>query len=37
MLTDREIGIIQKFIKKNYREMYLKWREYSHEGFYGEK
>lgn len=36
-LSDREIGIIQKYIKKNYREMYLKWREYSHEGFYGEK
>ncbi len=36
-LSAREIGIIQKFIKKNYREMYLKWREYSHEGFYGEK
>ena len=34
-LTDREIGIIRKFIKKNYREMYLKWREYSNEGFYG--
>lgn len=36
-LSGREIGIIQKFILKNYREMYLKWRENSHEGFYGEK
>ena len=33
-LTDREALVIQKFIKKNYREMYLKWREYSSEGFY---
>ena len=33
-LTDREALVIKKFIKKNYREMYLKWREYSPEGFY---
>lgn len=33
-LTDREALVIKKFIKKNYREMYLKWREYSTEGFY---
>lgn len=33
-LTDREALVIQKFIKKNYREMYLTWREYSTEGFY---
>lgn len=33
-LTDREALVIRKFIKKNYREMYLKWREYSTEGFY---
>lgn len=33
-LTDREIAIIQRFIKKNYREMYLKWKEYSSQGFY---
>lgn len=33
-LTDREALVIRKFIKKNYREMYLKWREYSSEGFY---
>lgn len=35
-LTDREALVIQKFIKKNYREMYLKWKEYSSEGFYQE-
>lgn len=35
-LTDREILVIKRFIKKNYREMYLKWREYSSEGFYQE-
>ena len=33
-LSDREIRSIQGFIKKNYREMYLRWREYSNEGFY---
>lgn len=33
-LNDRETLVIKKFIKKNYREMYLKWREYSSEGFY---
>lgn len=33
-LTDREALVIKKFIKKNYREMYLKWREYGSEGFY---
>ncbi|MBO6305415.1 MAG: DUF4160 domain-containing protein [Selenomonadaceae bacterium] len=35
VLNDREINIIQKFIKKNYKEMYLKWSLYSQEGFYG--
>lgn len=35
-LTDREALVIQKFIKKNCREMYLKWKEYSSEGFYQE-
>jgi len=34
ILNDREINIIQKFIKKNYKEMYLKWSLYSQEGFY---
>ena len=32
--NDREIRIIQGFIKQNYQEMYLKWAEYSSEGFY---
>ena len=34
ILNDREIRIIQGFIKQNYQEMYLKWAEYSAEGFY---
>ena len=34
ILNDREIRIIQGFIKQNYREMYLKWTDYSTEGFY---
>lgn len=34
ILTDKEINKIQRFIKKNYREMYLKWSAYSNEGFY---
>lgn len=34
ILKDREIRIIQGFIKQNYQEMYLKWAEYSSEGFY---
>ena len=34
ILNDREIRRIQEFIKQNYQEMYLKWSEYSHEGFY---
>ena len=33
-LNDREILKIKKFIKKNYREMFLKWSEYSTNGFY---
>ena len=36
ILNDHEVNIIQKFIKKNYKEMYLKWSMYSQEGFYGE-
>ena len=32
--NDREIRKIQEFIKQNYQEMYLKWSEYSQEGFY---
>ena len=34
LVHDREIRRIQEFIKQNYQEMYLKWSEYSHEGFY---
>lgn len=36
ILTDRELRKIQKFIKLNYQEMYLKWSAYSQQGFYGE-
>lgn len=36
ILNERELNIIQKFIKLNYREMYLKWAEYSNQGYYGE-
>ena len=36
ILTDKEIRIIQRFIKQNYQEMYLKWAEYSAEGFSNE-
>ena len=35
-LTDKEIRTIQRFIKKNYREMYLVWSALSDHGFYGE-
>ena len=28
---------IQKFVKLNYQEMYLKWSAYSQQGFYGDK
>lgn len=35
-LTDREVSKIQKFIKKNYREMFMKWSEYSKNSFYQE-
>ena len=36
VLNDRELRKIQKFIKVNYQEMYLKWSAYSQQGFYGE-
>lgn len=35
-LTEQELRKIQKFIKLNYQEMYLKWSAYSQQGFYGE-
>lgn len=34
ILNDREIRKIQEFIKNNYKEMYLKWVQYSTTGFY---
>ena len=33
-LTDRQVHIIQRFIKENYLEMYQKWSALSDEGFY---
>lgn len=33
-LSDHEVNDIRRFIKKNYKEMYLRWRDYSDEGFY---
>lgn len=35
-LNEREIRQIRKFIKHNYKEMYLKWQEIADTGFYGE-
>lgn len=35
ILTDKELHKIQNFIKLNYKEMYLKWSEYSDNGFFG--
>ncbi len=34
ILTDREIAKIQDFIKDNYKEMYMRWSEYSQNGYY---
>lgn len=34
VLSDKDVRIIQAFVKE---EMYLKWAEYSAEGFYGNK
>ena len=36
ILSERELRKIQKFIKLNYQEMYLKWSAYSQRGFYGD-
>ena len=33
-LTEREIRLIQEFIKENYERMYEKWALYSEKGFY---
>ena len=37
ILNDREISKIQEYIKRHYKEMYLKWSEYSIESYYGQK
>ena len=34
IVNERIIRKLQAFIKKNYKEMYKKWSEYSKEGFY---
>ena len=34
ILNDREIKQIQMFIKERYQEMYLKWQEFSINGYY---
>lgn len=34
-LSDKELRVIQAFVKENYREMYLKWSAMSDEGFFG--
>ena len=36
-LSEREVPIIQRFIKENYREMYLSWSAMSSQGFYGDE
>lgn len=36
ILKDKEITIIQAFIKDNYKEMYLRWSSMSKKGFYGD-
>ena len=33
-LSEKEIRIIQEFIKDNYKDMYIKWSEMSDKGFY---
>lgn len=34
LLNDREMAKIQQFIKENYKEMYIRWLQYSNIGFY---
>lgn len=34
-LNDRELREIRKFIKKNYKERYIKWQQLADTGFYG--
>ena len=35
-LNEREVREIRKCIKKNYKEMYLKWQQLANTGYYGE-
>ena len=35
-LNDHEINVIQKYIKKNYMQMYDRWSQDSENGFFGE-
>ena len=35
ILTDKELRQIQRFIKNKYKEMYIKWSEYSEKTFFG--
>lgn len=37
ILSQRDIRLVQNFIKKNYKEMYLTWRELSDQDFYGKE
>lgn len=37
LLTNKEIAKIQSFIKDNYKEMYMKWSEYSANEYYGQE
>jgi len=34
ILNDREIAVIRDFIKLHYQDMYLRWSEFSDQGFY---
>lgn len=34
LLNDREVAKIQQFIKENYKDMYIRWSQYSNKGFY---
>lgn len=34
-LNDREIARIREFIKENYKDMYIMWKQYSKNGYYG--
>ena len=33
-LTEREVGIVQRFIKENYLDMYKIWKDFGGKGFY---